>query len=87
MHHKKQAFFTGVFGTVYALWLIYAAGLNYLLMAVILIAAGYPVYVWARKEMGVKGCVLAPNERYLAIGIFAIASFALYALAHHMITL
>ena len=78
---------TGVLGAVYALWLIYAAGLNYLLMAVILIAAGYPVYIWARREAGTKGCVLTPHERYLAMSIFIIAGFALYALSHHMITL
>ena len=87
MHHKKEACLTGMLGTVYALWLIYAAGLNYLLMAVILIAAGYPVYIWARKEQGVKGCVLSAHERYIAITIFIIAGFALYALSHHMMSL
>ena len=87
MHHKMQALFTGILGAVYALWLIYAAGLSYLLMAVILIAAGYPVYVWARKEQGVKGPLLTTHECYLAWTIFIVAGFALYAWSHHMITL
>ena len=42
-------------GSLYAVWLIYAAGLQYLLMAVLFLALGVPVFVWARREN-------APNE-------------------------
>ena len=47
---RALALFTSIFGTLYALWLIYAAGLKYLLMAIIFIALGIPVYIWARRE-------------------------------------
>ena len=43
---------TGVFGSLYAIWLIYAAGLNYMVRAVIFIAAGLPVYLWAKSDKG-----------------------------------
>lgn len=44
------AFFCGVAGTVYALWMIYAAGLEYMMMAFIFLAIGIPFYIWARKD-------------------------------------
>lgn len=47
---RFAALITGIIGTLYALWLIYAAGLSYLLMAVVFIAAGIPIYLWARYE-------------------------------------
>ncbi|MBO5761176.1 MAG: amino acid permease [Lentisphaeria bacterium] len=40
----------GTLGTLYALWMIYAAGLQYLLMAFVFLAIGIPVFIAARKE-------------------------------------
>ncbi|MBP5181399.1 MAG: amino acid permease, partial [Lentisphaeria bacterium] len=40
----------GAAGTVYALWMIYADGLKYLLMAFVFLALGIPVFIAARKE-------------------------------------
>ena len=47
---RFAALLTGMLGTVYAIWLLYAAGLTYLLMAVVFIALGIPFYIWARCE-------------------------------------
>lgn len=44
------AFFCGVAGTLYAVWMIYAAGFTYLLMAFLFLVIGIPVYVWACKN-------------------------------------
>ena len=44
------AFFCGVAGTVYALWMIYAAGISYLLMAFLFLVPGIPVYIWACRD-------------------------------------
>ena len=38
--------------TVYALWLIYAGGLGYLLMTALFYAPGVLVYLWAQRERG-----------------------------------
>ena len=38
--------------TIYGLWLVYAAGLQYLLMCAVLFAPGIVVYVQARRERG-----------------------------------
>jgi len=73
------ALLTGIIGSAYAIWLIYAAGLEYLLMAIVLIAIGLPVYVWAKREQGITGCVLSTKERILALSLIAVSFIAVYA--------
>ena len=47
---RPKAIFIGSVGIIYSLWLIYAANLKYLAMAVIFFAAGIPVYWAAAKQ-------------------------------------
>ena len=47
---KGFALFCGIAGTIYAIWMIYAAGLSYLFMALIFMAAGIPLYIRAYRE-------------------------------------
>ncbi len=82
---RSAALITSVFGSIYALWLIYAAGLNYLLMAAILIALGIPVYVWARKQHQNGQPVFKKAETGLAVIIVGLALFAIYALARGIV--
>ena len=42
---RGMAVFTGAAGSLYGLWLIYAAGLNYLMVACIVYAVGIPLYI------------------------------------------
>lgn len=72
---------TGILGSVYAVWLIYAAGLNYMLMAVIFIAAGLPIYLWAKDDKGHMNF----SDKILASVLVAIALFAIYAFARGII--
>ena len=72
---------TGILGSIYAIWLIYAAGLNYMLMAIIFIAAGLPVYCWAKGRQS----RMAFAEKILASALVAIAAFAIYAFARGII--
>ena len=65
---RSGALITAIIGAIYALWLIYAAGLNYLLMAAVIIALGIPVYIWARKQHQPHICAFSSKE-----GIFACA--------------
>ncbi|ANH78823.1 amino acid permease [Candidatus Chlamydia sanziniae] len=41
---------TGLLGAIYSLWLIYAGGLRYMFMAIILLALGIPFYIDAGKK-------------------------------------
>jgi len=66
----------GALATVYGLWLVYAAGLNFLLMCTILFAPGILVYAQARRERG--EAVFEGFEAVLAILIVLLAVVAAY---------
>ena len=84
---RFSALMTGVLGTVYATWLIYAAGVQYLLMAVIFIALGLPFYIWARKDTPSKEPILSDPERAMAVFLVVTALVAIYAFARGLIQL
>lgn len=48
---EKTALITGVLGSIYGAWLIYAAGLKYLVMASILFAIGILVLIKLVKKI------------------------------------
>ena len=76
---RAQALFSAIIGSVYALWLIYAAGLQYLLLAVIFMVVGIPVYVWAKKEHDEDECAFTVGEGIIAGFMVLVAVFAVYA--------
>ena len=67
---------TGFVATLYGAWLIYAAGLNYLLMVALLYAPGILVYLWARKARGEKA--FSTIEGILAVALVGAAAVAAY---------
>ena len=83
---RAAALFTSIFGSVYACWLIYAAGLSYLLMAAIFIAIGIPVYIWARKEHAPGQRCFKAYEEWLAIALICVALFAVYAMIRGIVS-
>ena len=48
--HKGAAFTSGLLGSVYAVWLLYAAGLQFVLLSTIVYAIGIPFYWYAQRE-------------------------------------
>lgn len=84
---RSTALLTAVLGSVYAMWLIYAAGLKYLMLAVVIIALGIPVYIWARKENNPDGRAFTRSEWWFAAALVVIALWALYAFSRGLITL
>jgi arginine:ornithine antiporter/lysine permease len=78
---RSTALFCGLIGSIYALWLIYAAGLQYLLMAVIFMALGIPVYLWARHQNTPNEHAFSKKELCCAVVLVIIAVFAVYAMA------
>lgn len=71
-------YISGIVGSLYAIWLIYAAGLNFLLLEFIFLAAGIPIFIWARRQQNAGGkCFSSGMEKLgamlvLLIGIIAI---------------
>lgn len=84
---RFAALITGILGTVYAIWLVYAAGLQYLLMAAVFIAVGIPVYIWACRESDFTQPAFTCGERRLAVALVLIALCAIYAMARGLIHL
>ena len=78
---RSVALFSAIIGSLYALWLIYAAGLNYLLMALIFMALGIPVFIKARRQSAPNEDVFTTGERFSACVLVIIALFAIYAMA------
>jgi arginine:ornithine antiporter / lysine permease len=66
----------GALATIYGLWLVYAAGLNFLLMCTVLFAPGILVYMQARRERGETA--FAGFDLVLAILIALLAVVAAY---------
>ncbi len=77
---RSSALLSAVIGSLYALWLIYAAGLNYLLMALIFMAAGIPVFMRARHQNAPHEPAFTAGERFAAGVLVVAALFAIYAM-------
>lgn len=78
---RSWALLSAVIGSLYALWLIYAAGLNYLLMALIFMALGIPVFIRARHQNAPNESAFSAGERFGAGVLTVAAMFAVYAMA------
>ncbi|MGE3872521.1 MAG: arginine-ornithine antiporter [Parvibaculaceae bacterium] len=73
---RNKDMLVGGLATVYGLWLVYAAGLSYLLMCAVLFAPGIAVYAWARRERGER--VFKGFEIIVAVAIVLLAVLAAY---------
>lgn len=67
----REAMGTGILGVLYSIWLIYAGGLDYLLMAIILLALGIPFYIEAGKK-GHQAKVFFSKKEIAKITIIAL---------------
>ncbi|GBQ40828.1 basic amino acid/polyamine antiporter [Acidocella aminolytica] len=70
---KTAALLSGMLGSVYAVWLLYAAGLQFVLLSTIVYAIGIPFYWYAQKEQGRAAAAFNSRE--------AVAAFILVAAA------
>ncbi|MAE09269.1 MAG: arginine-ornithine antiporter [Bacteroidetes bacterium] len=70
---KTQAIITGAMATMYGFWLVYAAGLKYILLSSILYAIGILVYKKAWKENKSNEPLFKPYEKIIAVIIVILA--------------
>jgi len=68
---------TGIIASVYAFWLLYAAGLKYILLSSILYSIGIFVYrkAWKEKNDGTK--LFNMKEKIIAISLFLLATISI----------
>ncbi len=85
-HGRFFALMTGALGTLYGLWLIYAAGIKYLFLAFIFLAIGIPVFIWARKQDKQNTEVFSKAEAVCVTILIIIALGAIYGFARGLIS-
>ena len=66
----------GLLASIYSVWLIYAGGMTYFLLTMLLFCPGILVYAWVRKEQGKK--LFKPYEWVIAIIVIVLFIFAIY---------
>jgi arginine:ornithine antiporter/lysine permease len=81
---RRRDIVVGLVATVYGLWLVYAAGVSFLLMAAVLFAPGIFVYLKARREAGASG--LAGIDLAIAAVIVVLAVLAIWLMATGVIS-
>ena len=84
---RAAALLTSILGTVYALWLVYAAGVKYLFMAVIFLALGIPVFVCARRQNNPGKAAFSGGEMAIAVLLVLFAIGAIYVFSHGHVSL
>ena len=72
--NRNRDIIVGAVSTIYGIWLVYAAGLQYLLMCMVLFAPGILVYFKARQERGARA--FTTLEAMIAAGIVILATLA-----------
>jgi arginine:ornithine antiporter/lysine permease len=78
---RGVALITGILGTSYAVWLLYAAGPKYLLMSTVVFMLGVPMFWWAQREQNPAGRVFTSREigAVILLAIAAAAAITLFA--------
>lgn len=84
---RAAALITSTLGTVYALWLVYAAGLKYLFLAVIFLAFGIPVFIWARRQNKDGAPIFARGEVAVVTLLVIAAVAAVYVFSRGLVSI
>jgi arginine:ornithine antiporter/lysine permease len=74
---KTNALLTGILGSIYSLWMLYAAGPEFDLMSTIVFALGIPVFIWAQREHRPGQPMFSNYERVGVVVLFAVAVVSL----------
>lgn len=79
------ALLTSIFATVYGFWLIYAAGLSYILVGCVIYTIGLLVFYKARKEESPDEPAFTRHELYISLIMVAISIISLVMLFDGML--
>jgi arginine:ornithine antiporter/lysine permease len=77
---KATALVSSVLGTVYGLWLVYAAGVEYMLAGTIFFALGNLVFIWARKQHAPDEAMYTKVELIVAAALVILGVLAMWML-------
>ncbi|WP_101206723.1 basic amino acid/polyamine antiporter [Pseudomonas sp. 43NM1] len=77
---RTTALVSSVLGTVYGFWLVYAAGLEYMIAGAVFFAIGNLVFIWARKEHAPTEPVFKKVEMIVAAVLVVLGVLAMWML-------
>lgn len=77
---KSTALVSSVLGTVYGFWLVYAAGLEYMIAGAVFFALGNLVFIWARREHAPAEPVFNKVEMIVAAALLVLGVLAIWML-------
>ncbi|MGV8917058.1 MAG: basic amino acid/polyamine antiporter [Pseudomonas sp.] len=77
---KSTALVSSVLGTIYGFWLVYAAGLEYMIAGAVFFALGNLVFIWARKEHAPTESVFNKFEMIIAAVLVILGVLAMWML-------
>lgn len=81
---RKYLIFIGAFGSLYGFWLIYAGGVSYLLLSMILYSVGLLFYLYARKQRQLSAFSYLHDKIYaIAIVVLAIIAIVYFYIIPH----
>lgn len=78
-HGRARDLVVGLVALVYAGWLVYAGGWQYLLVAAVFYLAGTVLFVWARRERKLPVFTRAEWAAFAVVTVTAVAAIALLA--------
>lgn len=84
---RMAALISGFIGSVYALWLLYAAGLQFVLLSTIAYAVGIPVYWYAQKEKAPGARVFNRREAIAAAALTVVAIISIGLIANGTVSI
>ena len=67
-------------GTVYGVWLVYAAGLEYMIAGTVFFALGNLVFMWARRQHAPDEAMFTKIELIVAVVLVVLGAAALWML-------
>lgn len=79
------AIFTGIMGTLFSLWLLYAAGPAYLMMSTVLFSSGIVIYWMSHRGQDEKP--FHGREKFIVLGMVILAIIAIVLFAAGKLTL
>ncbi|MDE2467116.1 MAG: amino acid permease, partial [Alphaproteobacteria bacterium] len=69
---RKSAWTYSILATVYGVWLVYAAGLSYMLAGAVFFALGNAIFFWARREHAAEEKPFLSRELIAAVALFVV---------------
>ena len=73
---RHTALITGLLGTIFGFWMLYSAGIEYILISIIIYACGIPVFMKARNEQAPDKAKFTKAELFFVAILIIVAIIA-----------